>query len=146
PASILVVDDDPAVREVLTAILREEGYGVNQAPSADAALDVLQGIHGRMPIVLSDLKMPEHDGQWLLDQILKRFPMAAVVMLTGYGDTENAVECLKRGACDYLLKPPRITELIRAIERASSRRRLAVARQRCQERPERRAAAHTAHA
>jgi putative nucleotidyltransferase with HDIG domain len=143
PASVLVVDDDPAVREVLTAILREEGYGVAQAPSADAALEMLQG-QGRMPIVLSDLKMPEHDGQWLLDQILKRFPLAAVVMLTGYGDTENAVECLKRGACDYLLKPPRITELIRAIERAASRRRLAMARQRYQEGLERRVEEKTA--
>jgi putative nucleotidyltransferase with HDIG domain len=131
-ASVLVVDDDPAVREVLTAILREEGYGVSQASSADAALaQLLEG--ARLPIILSDLKMPDHDGQWLLDQILKRFPFAAVVMLTGYGDTENAVECLKRGACDYLLKPPRITELVRAIERAAARRRLAMERQRYQE-------------
>jgi len=97
-----------------------------------------------MPIVLSDLKMPDHDGQWLLDQVLRRWPLAAVVMLTGYGDTENAVECLKRGACDYLLKPPRITELIRAIERASSRRRLATARQRYQEGLERRVEEKTA--
>ena len=143
-ASILVVDDDPAVREVLTAILREEGYAVTQAPSAQQALDALSAVTGRMPIVLSDLKMPDHDGQWLLDQVLRRWPLAAVVMLTGYGDTENAVECLKRGACDYLLKPPRITELIRAIERASSRRRLATARQRYQEGLERRVEEKTA--
>ena len=144
PASVLVVDDDPAVREVLTAILREEGYGVSQAPSAEAALDQLRAIQGRLPIVLSDLKMPDHDGQWLLDQILKNHPLAAVVMLTGYGDTENAVECLKRGACDYLLKPPRITELVRAIERASSRRRLAHARQRYHEGLEKRVEEKTA--
>jgi len=143
-AAVLVVDDDPAVREVLTAILREEGYAVTQAPSAQLALDALSAITGRMPIVLSDLKMPDHDGQWLLDQVLRKWPLAAVVMLTGYGDTENAVECLKRGACDYLLKPPRITELIRAIERASSRRRLATARQRYQEGLERRVEEKTA--
>ena len=143
-AAVLVVDDDPAVREVLTAILREEGYAVTQAPSAQLALDALAAVTGRMPIVLSDLKMPDHDGQWLLDQVLRRWPLAAVVMLTGYGDTENAVECLKRGACDYLLKPPRITELIRAIERASSRRRLATARQRYQEGLERRVEEKTA--
>jgi putative nucleotidyltransferase with HDIG domain len=145
PAQVLVVDDDPAVREVLTAILREEGYAVTQADSAEQALAELsnQGA-ARLPIVLSDLKMPEHDGQWLLDQVLKRHPMAAVVMLTGYGDTENAVECLKRGACDYLLKPPRITELVRSIERAASRRRLAVARARYQEGLERRVEEKTA--
>ncbi len=133
PARVLVVDDDPAVREVLTAILREEGYGVTQASSADAALECLHQGGERLPIILSDLKMPDHDGQWLLDQVLKRHPLAAVVMLTGYGDTENAVDCLKRGACDYLLKPPRITELVRSIERAASRRRLALARHRYQE-------------
>jgi len=83
--------------------------------------------------VLSDLKMPGHDGIWLLDEILQRHPHAAVVMLTGYGDTENAVECLKRGAADYLLKPPRITDLVRAIERAQSRRKLAIARSRYHE-------------
>jgi DNA-binding NtrC family response regulator len=94
--AVLVVDDDQAVREVLTAILREEGYAVAQAPSAVEALEQLRGA-GALPIVLSDLKMPDHDGQWLLDQILKTHPFAAVVMLTGYGDTENAVECLKRG-------------------------------------------------
>src|SRR2546425_190680 len=71
-AAVLVVDDDPAVREVLTAILREEGYGVQQAAGADEALEMLRGPEMRLPIVLSDLKMPDHDGQWLLDQILQR--------------------------------------------------------------------------
>ncbi len=144
PVSVLVVDDDPAVREVLSAILREEGYAVAQAPGAVEALEQLRGTDARLPIVLSDLKLPERDGQWLLDQILRIHPLAAVVMLTGYGDTENAVECLKRGAVDYLLKPPRITELVRAIERASSRRRLATARQRYQEGLERRVEEKTA--
>src|SRR5205085_417787 len=71
-----------------------------------------------------------HDGLWLLDQVLQRHPNAAVVMLTGYGDTESAVDCLRRGAADYLLKPPRVTELVRAVERAWSRSRLANARSR----------------
>src|SRR5471032_1043462 len=82
PASVLVVDDDPAVREVLSAILREEGYGVSQCSSADAALAHLSGL-SQLPVVLSDMKMPDHDGQWLLDQVLQRHPLAAVVMLTG---------------------------------------------------------------
>ena len=102
------------------------------AASAEQALELLRA-SGDVPTVLSDLKMPGHDGIWLLDQILQRHPHAAVVMLTGYGDTENAVECLKRGAADYLLKPPRITDLVRAIERAQSRRKLAIARNRYHE-------------
>jgi putative nucleotidyltransferase with HDIG domain len=130
--TILVVDDDASVRHVISTVLREEGYSVRAAASAEQALELLRA-SGEVPTVLSDLKMPGHDGIWLLDQILQRHPHAAVVMLTGYGDTENAVECLKRGAADYLLKPPRITDLVRAIERAQSRRKLAIARNRYHE-------------
>ena len=126
PPTVLVVDDDRAVREVLSAVLKEEGYPVRQAASADAALQMLRG--DDLPLVLCDVKMPEHDGLWLLDHVLQRHPHAAVVMLTGFGDTESAVDCLKRGAADYLLKPPRVTELVRAIERAWSKSRLTSAR------------------
>ena len=129
---VLVVDDDRSVREVLCAVLREEGYTVRQADCAEAALESLRAA-GDLPLVLSDMKMPDHDGMWLLDRIFERHPSAAVVMLTGYGDTESAVECLKRGAADYLLKPPRVTELVRAVERAHSRRKLSLARARYHE-------------
>ena len=126
---VLVVDDDRSVREVLCAVLREEGYRVRQADCAEAALELLRK-ESELPLILSDMKMPDHDGMWLLDRIFERHPSAAVVMLTGYSDTESAVECLKRGAADYLLKPPRVTELVRAVERAHSRRKLALARTR----------------
>jgi putative nucleotidyltransferase with HDIG domain len=128
PPTVLVVDDDRAVREVLSAVLKEEGYPVRQAASADEALQMLRG--GDLPLVLCDMKMPEHDGLWLLDRVLQRHPHAAVVMLTGFGDTESAVDCLKRGAADYLLKPPRVTELVRAVERAWSKSKLTSARAR----------------
>ena len=131
-STVLIVDDDASVRHVISSVLREEGYAVRAAASAEQALELLRAT-GEVPTVLSDLKMPGHDGIWLLDQILQRHPHAAVVMLTGYGDTENAVECLKRGAADYLLKPPRITDLVRAIERAQSRRKLTIARNRYHE-------------
>lgn len=131
PPTVLVVDDDRSVREVLSAVLREEGYTVRQAPGAQAALQMLRG--DDLPLLLCDVKMPEHDGIWLLDQVMQRHPHAAVVMLTGYGDTESAVECLKRGAADYLLKPPRVTELVRAVERAWSRSKLVGARARYHE-------------
>src|SRR5947208_7846562 len=128
PPTVLVVDDDRAVREVLSADVREEGYPVRQAAGADAALEMLRG--DDLPLLLCDMKMPEHDGLWLLDNVLQRHPHAAVVMLTGFGDTESAVECLRRGAADYLLKPPRVTELVRAIERAWSKSKLTSARAR----------------
>jgi response regulator RpfG family c-di-GMP phosphodiesterase len=91
-----------------------------------------------MHLVISDVKMPGRDGLWLLDQMRAEHPDTAMIMLTGFGDTEAAVECLRRGASDYLLKPPKITELIRAIERALARRRIELARRSYQKRLERR--------
>jgi len=133
---ILIVDDDPAVRDVISVLLMEEGYDSITAVDADGALDAVAAEETHL--VISDLKMPGHDGMWLLDKLRAEHPDTAVIMLTGFGDTENAVECLRRGAVDYLLKPPRVTDLIRAIERALARRRVEVARKRYQKTLERR--------
>ena len=129
-ARVLVVDDDPGVREVLRVILQEEGYEASCESGADAALSFMQG---QVPeLVLSDMKMPDKDGVWLLDEIQRRHPDVAVIMLTGFGDTETAVECLRRGALDYLLKPPRVVDLVRALERALGRRQGDLERRRYQ--------------
>ena len=133
---ILVVDDDAAVRSVLTAVLQEEGYPVTAVAGAEAALEF--AARHETPLVISDMKMPGRDGLWLLAQFRQRHRDAAVIMLTGFGDTEGAVECLRQGAMDYLLKPPKITDLVRAIERALARRRLHLARERYQRRLEER--------
>jgi putative nucleotidyltransferase with HDIG domain len=125
---ILVVDDDAAVRGVISVLLREEGYAVTAVASAEAALDAARATE--YPLVISDVRMPGHDGVWLLERMREVCPDTAVIMLTGFGDTEAAVECLRSGAADYLLKPPKVTELIRAIERALGRRKLELARQR----------------
>ena len=130
PTQILVVDDDDAVRDAIAALLREEGYSCERANGAQAALDSLRAAD--YPLVISDMRMPVHDGMWLLDRVKEEHPDTAVIMLTGFGDTEAAVDCLRRGAVDYLLKPPRATNLVRAVERALSRRRLDLARQRYQ--------------
>jgi response regulator RpfG family c-di-GMP phosphodiesterase len=125
---ILIVDDDASVRDVITVLLREEGYICTTVGSAEAALDAAR--RAEFPLVISDVRMPGHDGFWLLDRMREAYPDTAVIMLTAFGDTEAAVECLRNGAADYLLKPPKVTELIRAIERALGRRRLDLARQR----------------
>lgn len=131
PVQVLVVDDDRAVRDVLCALLADEGYSVVSSPDATDALGRVAA--QRPQLVLSDMKMPEHDGLWLLDALQKQHPDVAVLMLTGYGDTEIAVECLRRGAMDYLLKPPKVTDLVRAVERALSRRTGELERRRYQE-------------
>ena len=128
--SILIVDDDPAVREVLTALLAEEGYRAFAVATADDALIAFSTTEPDLAVC--DMKMPGRDGLWLLDRLRREHPDTAVIMLTGFGDTESAVECLRRGAADYLLKPPKLTDLIRAIERALGRRRIDLARRRYQ--------------
>ncbi len=125
---ILVVDDDASVRDVIHVLLREEGYHCTAVESADAALDAAR--LAEYPLVICDVRMPGRDGFWLLDRLREIQPDTAVIMLTAFGDTEAAVQCLRNGAADYLLKPPKVTELVRAIERALGRRRLELARQR----------------
>jgi len=125
---VLIVDDDSSVRDVIAVLLSEEGYHCASAPDAEKALEIAKELP--FQLVVSDVKMPGKDGFWLLDRLRRERPDTAVVMLTAFGDTEAAVECLRRGASDYLLKPPKVTDLIRSIERALARRRQEIARQR----------------
>jgi response regulator RpfG family c-di-GMP phosphodiesterase len=135
PPRILIVDDDEAVRDVISVLLKEEGYHCVVATGPEMALDLAAA--EETPLVISDMKMPGRDGLWLLENFRQRFPDTSVIMLTGYGDTEAAVDCLRRGAVDYLLKPPKLTDLIRAIERALAKRRIELARKRYQKKLER---------
>lgn len=139
---ILVVDDDASVRDVISVLLAEEGYACLSAADADSALALVH--EAETQLVISDMKMPGRDGLWLLDRLRQDQPDTAVIMLTGFGDTESAVECLRRGATDYLLKPPKVTDLIRAIERALARRRIELARKRYQRKLEKRVREKTA--
>jgi putative nucleotidyltransferase with HDIG domain len=124
---VIVVDDDDAAGGMILRVLEEEGYDATLVPSADAALDLARS--RPVELVISDVKMPGRDGLWLLGKLRDTCPDTAVIMVTGYGETSAAVECLREGATDYLLKPPRPTELVIAAERALSRRRLELARQ-----------------
>jgi len=135
PPRILIVDDDESVRDVISVLLREEGYNCVTASGAEAALDIAKT--DDTPLVISDMKMPGKDGLWLLEAFRDQHPDTSVIMLTGYGDTESAVDCLRRGAVDYLLKPPKLTDLIRSIERALAKRRVELARKRYQKKLER---------
>ena len=127
-ARVLIVDDDAVVRDAIGMVLSDEGYDCRTTSGAEAALEMARQTDPHL--VISDMKMPGKDGLWLLDRLRRERPDTAVVMLTAYGDTEAAVECLRRGATDYLLKPPRSGDLLRSIERALSRRRDERARER----------------
>jgi two-component system, response regulator YesN len=126
PASILIVDDDPAVREAITSAL-ESSYYVESAPTAAAGLDAICA--RAFDLVLLDYQLPDLPGTDILRLIKRFFPSTFVILITGHGSEDVAVEALRGGARDYLRKPfdcrelqSRIASLLR-IRRGSTERR-----------------------
>jgi len=126
PVRVLVVDDDPIVADSLGEFLVCEGYTVVTAHNAAEAIELLresvaeQADHlpGPFSVVVSDVAMPGQSGIELLRYAAEHHPSVAVIMLTGYGHVEGAVESLRLGAVDYLTKPVVDEELRLALERA----------------------------
>jgi two-component system response regulator AtoC len=100
---ILVVDDEPNLRRVLSAQLERDGYDVHTAEDGEQALTILKEHH--IDLVITDLRMPRIDGMELLRRAQKLDAELPVVMITAHGTVDNAVEALKTGAFDYLTKP-----------------------------------------
>ena len=132
PACCLVVDDQDRLRAALVRSLRQGGYECLEARSGRQALEVLASGHV-VHLVVSDLRMPEMDGLTLLENLRVRYPDLAVVMVTGVSEVETAVECLQRGAFDYITKPFQLSEVHARIERALERRRLLLDNRRYQQ-------------
>jgi two-component system, NtrC family, response regulator AtoC len=101
-ARILVADDEPNLRRVLTAILRREGYEVVQAADGAEAIDLLAE---PVDVVITDLKMPRIDGMEVLRHTSQQLPHVPVIMITAFGTVDNAVAAVKAGAFDYIEKP-----------------------------------------
>jgi len=114
--SFLVVDDDPAIGTVLGALLRQEGFASAWADSGEAALAALGARH--FDAVLTDIKMPGLDGMGLLDRLSAERPDLPVILLTAHGTVPMAVEAMKRGAADFLLKPFDSEEVLFVLRRA----------------------------
>ena len=119
-ARLLVVDDDEAVRRIVAELLQEEGYEPVIAASAEEALELLS--KNQFELVISDIKMPGVDGLALLRNLRESHPETAVIMMTGFGQIESAVEALKLGASDYLTKPVRLAALTESVLTALNRR------------------------
>ncbi len=100
---ILVVDDEPLIRESLYEILKIEGYRVEMASSGEEALEVIK--KEKVDIVLTDMKLPYMSGITLLSETKKIAPETEVILITGYGSIETAVDAMKKGAYDYVTKP-----------------------------------------
>jgi len=121
-ATLLVADDDPAVRQSLERTLTREGYAVVVAPDGQAALERLQA--GGIDLVLSDLKMPVLTGLELLPRAKAVAPDVDFVMLTAFGTVEEAVKAMKDGATDFLTKPFQRAQLLKVVRQALERRAL----------------------
>lgn len=119
---VLVVDDERVIREILADFLTMEGFWVRTAEDGAAALAELE----RHPydLVISDLKMPRMGGIELLEQINRFAPNVVTVIMTGFGTVETAIDAMKRGAYDYVLKPFKIEEVVHIIQRALEKQRL----------------------
>src|SRR6266581_4291795 len=104
----LVVDDEPRLRRVLVRLLEGEGFSCAEAGSGVEALRELE--KGAVPLVISDLRMPEMDGVTLLREIITRWPGTAVIVVTAVAEVESAVACLQMGALDYVAKPFHLDE------------------------------------
>lgn len=100
---VLVVDDEPSMRLALTESLRRNGYAVVQAANGQEAMDRISA--SKPWLVLTDLKMPRSGGLEVVKEVKRRCPNTHVVVMTAYGTVETAVEAMKCGAVDYLLKP-----------------------------------------
>jgi two-component system nitrogen regulation response regulator NtrX len=100
---ILVVDDDPLICQQLDQLFTQEGYRVTVAPTAEHALQFLQGED--IDLVVTDIRLPGLDGVELTKQIVERWGDVPVIIMTGYAEIDNAVQVLKIGASDYIVKP-----------------------------------------
>jgi len=121
--SVLVVDDEASVRESLQRVLDRAGYTTYVASDAQEALAVLSG--QRVDIVITDLKMPQTNGISLLRSIKEKAAETEVIVLTGYGSIESAVEAMKEGAYDFITKPVKKAVILKAVERAVEKQNLA---------------------
>jgi len=124
--TVLVVDDEEGIRKALERFLTRLGYQVAVASNATEALQRLAEDHPQT--MLCDIRMPETSGVELLPKVLAQDPDLAVIMLTAIDEPRTAIECLKLGAYDYLIKPVDLDELELALQHALRQRQLEVDR------------------
>ncbi|MFN5931680.1 MAG: response regulator, partial [Sphingobacteriales bacterium] len=112
-SQILIIDDERSIRKTLKEILSFEGYEVEEARDGE------EGIHMAMKksfdAILCDVNMPKADGLEVLNKLKEQLPDIPVIMISGYGTIETAVEAVKKGAFDFIAKPPDLNRLLITI-------------------------------
>jgi DNA-binding NtrC family response regulator len=123
-ARILVVEDEKAIRNVLRNILANESTShlIEEAEDGEQAIHLLG--ESTFDLVLCDIKMPKKDGLEVLDYAMEHFGDTPFVMISGHGDLDTAVQCIRKGAYDYIAKPPDLNRLLTTIRQALDRKKL----------------------
>jgi len=110
---ILVVDDEDIVLESCQAILEVEGFEVILVPSADKAIEAMK--NDNFTLLLIDVKMPKHDGMYLMEKIKEQWPGIPIIVMSGYYTTETIKEAFEMGAAKFIAKPFEPDELVKTV-------------------------------
>lgn len=121
--NILIIDDEPKMCKILRFALEPVGYQVTTAESAEEGVEKFDG--AEFDLVLTDLKMPGKDGLYVLDTVKKKRPDTEVILMTAYATAQNAVDAMKKGAYDYIIKPFEMDELKLKVNHIMEKRKLA---------------------
>ena len=125
-SKILIIEDEAAIRRVLTKILSEENdtYSVEEAEDGAKGLEKIK--NNDYDLVLCDIKMPKMDGVEVLEAVKKIKPEIPMVMISGHGDMETAIQTMRLGAFDYISKPPDLNRLLNTVRNALDKKQLVV--------------------
>ena len=118
PRKLLVVDDEPGIRQMLEILFKREGFSVVAAPGYRAAAEALRTAPHPFPVVLTDLSMPDGSGLDVLSDAKRRNPATQVVLITAHSSVQNAIEAMRSGAYDFVTKPFQPSELAALVEKA----------------------------
>src|SRR5437867_761335 len=119
---LLLVEDEAPLRQAIAEQLSDRGYHVEQADSGETAVERLADF--AFDIIITDLRLPGIDGSAVVEAAVARYPEVIAIVVTGYGTVKDAVEAIKRGACDFVSKPFQIDELMHVLDSALEQRRL----------------------
>ena len=119
--TVLIVDDEVSFVETLSKRIKKRGVNVTGVHAGQDALDELSRNHA-IDVVILDVKMPGMDGLEALKAIKQNYPLVEVIMLTGHGTIQSAIDGMKLGAYDYLMKPCEIDELMTKVEEAKTKK------------------------
>jgi two-component system chemotaxis response regulator CheY len=123
---VLVVDDEPLVRQVLRMTLEKAGYDVLEAENGEQAIDAINSNENPLvlDVVICDIRMPRINGVEVIEYFQRQYPHVPLIVLTGYPDTSMAVSFMRHGVVDYLVKPVNAERLRTAVTEAMDQRNL----------------------